>query len=217
MATSLAFILKSDHLAVFFPLLQQGVRVEAQVGCDIQSLLCDQFKLAPDYLADRITTIFLNGKPVDDVATAVVTDGATLALSAAMPGLVGATLRKAGCLASFRNTISHCNEAESAAACEDGLITLKLFNMLLSEMGPQYLAHGVWIRGRELQACLKEYPHDLKTVVVSLAQDGQTLDPAKLSRLDEIVPDEEVRLQATCETVGPEKSMGQAFDHQSRY
>jgi hypothetical protein len=200
MATSLSFVLKPDHLAVFFPLLQQGVRVEARVGCDIQSLLCDQFKLAPDYLADRITTIFLNGKPVDDVTSAVVTDGATLALSAAMPGLVGATLRKAGCLASFRNTISHRNEATPAAAFEDGFITLKLFNMLLPEMGPQYLAHGVWTRSRELQACLAGYPHELETVVVRVEQDGHALDPAKLGRLQAIGPDEPVRLQATCES-----------------
>ena len=199
MPTSLVFVLKPDHLAVFFPLLQQGVRVEARVGCDIQSLLCDQFKMAPDYLTDRITTIFLNGKPVDDVATALVTDGATLALSAAMPGLVGATLRRAGCLASFRNTISHRNEATPASACEDGFITLKLFNMLLSEVGPQYLAHGVWTRGRELQACLTEYPHDLEAVLVRLEQDGHALDLTKLSRLQAIGPDEPVKLQASCE------------------
>ena len=199
MPTSLAFVLKPDHLGVFFPLLQQGVRVEARVGCNIQSLLCDQFKMAPDYLADRVTTIFLNGKPVDEVASAVVTDGATLALSAAMPGLVGATLRKAGSLASFRNTISHRNEAASARTCVDGSITLKLFNMLLPEVGPQYLAHGVWTSGRELQTCLTEYPHDLETVVVRLAQEGQVLDPATLSRLPLIDPEEEVRLQATCE------------------
>jgi hypothetical protein len=199
MATKLSLVLKPDHLAVFFPLLQQGVQVEAQVGCDIQSLLCDQFKLAPDYLADRITTIFLNGKPVDDVGAAVVTDGATLALSAAMPGLVGATLRKAGCLASFRNTISHRNEAVSSSACQDGMITLKLFNMLLHEMGPQYLAHGVWTRGCDLQACLADYPHDLEAVMVRLEQDGRTLEPSELSRLQTIAPDEQVRLRATFE------------------
>ena len=199
MATSLSFVLKPDHLAVFFPLLQQGVRIEARVGCDIQSLLCDQFKLAPDYLADRITTIFLNGKPVDDVATAVVKDGATLALSAAMPGLVGATLRKAGSLASFRNTISHRNDATAASACVDGLITLKLFNMLLPEVGPQYLAQGVWTSGRELQTCLLEYPHDLETVVVRLVLDGHVLDPAMFSRLQEIDPGAPVKLQASCE------------------
>lgn len=200
MPTSLVFVLKPNHLAVFFPLLQQGVRVEARVGCDIQSLLCDQFQVAPEYLADRVSTIFLNGKPVDDVGSAVVTDGATLALSAAMPGLVGATFRKAGCLASFRNTISYRNEATPAAACEDGFITLKLFNMLLPELGPQYLAHGVWTRGRELQACLTGYPHDLETVVVRLEQDGQALDLAKTSRLPAIVSNERVRLQATCES-----------------
>lgn len=200
MPTSLAFVLKPDHLAVFLPVLQQGVQVEAQVGCDIQSLLCDQFKLSPDYLADRITTIFLNGKPVDDVGSAVVTDGATLALSAAMPGLVGATFRKAGCLASFRDTISHRDDETSSATCQDGMITLKLFNMLIQEMGPPYLERGVWISGRALHACLDDYQGDLKTIVVRLECDGRALDPAKMNDLKAIVPDARVRLQATCES-----------------
>ena len=117
-------------------------------------------------------------------------------------------MRKAGCLASFRNTISHRNE-EAPAACADGYITLKLFNLLLHEMGPQYLAHGVWTRGRGLQACLTGYPHDLEAVVVRLEQDGRVLDPAKLNRLQAIASDEEVRLQATYETVGPEISRGE--------
>ena len=34
----------------------------------------------------------LDGKPVDDIGSSFLHDGSTLALSAAMPGLVGATL-----------------------------------------------------------------------------------------------------------------------------
>jgi hypothetical protein len=57
-STTLSFVLKQDKITVLFPLLQEGFQVAAKVGCDIRSLLCDQFGLMPDYLADRISTIF---------------------------------------------------------------------------------------------------------------------------------------------------------------
>jgi hypothetical protein len=199
MTTKISFVLKPDHLAAFAPLLQQGVQVEAQVGCDIQSLLCDQFQFLPDYLADRINTIFLNGKPVDDVGLALVADGDTLALSASMPGLVGATFRKGGCLASFRGSISYRKGETETAACQDGTITLKLFNLLIPEMGPLFLERGVWISGHALHACLDGYAGDLKTIVVRLEYDGRPIDPAKMGDLKSITPDARVRLQATCE------------------
>jgi hypothetical protein len=56
-------------------------------------VLCDQFQVETDYLENRIKTIFLDGKPVDDEDKAVLKNGSTLALSAAMPGLVDSTFR----------------------------------------------------------------------------------------------------------------------------
>jgi len=70
--------------------------ISATVGCSIKNLLCNQFDITPEYLSDRISTIFLNGKPVDDVESAIIKDNSILALSGAMPGLVGATFRKGG-------------------------------------------------------------------------------------------------------------------------
>ena len=90
----------------FFPLLQQGFTVRARTGCSIRELLCGQFGIDPDYLKQRITTIFLNGKAIDDPESSRVADGATLALSAAMPGLVGATMRRGGYYAAMRGAIA---------------------------------------------------------------------------------------------------------------
>jgi hypothetical protein len=169
------------------PLLQQGFQVAATVGCDIRTLLCDQFKLRPDYLSDRINTIFLNGKPVDDVATAVVDDGATLALSAAMPGLVGATFRKAGCLAAFRSSITYRKKGHSPAACRDGTVTIKLFNLLVGELGPLFLERGIWIDGSAWQEFTKSSASELEKSIerIETNQPGATLkalaDPAWIS------------------------------------
>ena len=90
-----------DLIAAFFPLLQQGFYIEFSDG-NIQHLLCRICEMSPDDLRCLIQTLFLNGKPVDNMAKVYVRDGDCLALSAAMPGLVGATMRSGGPLASFQ-------------------------------------------------------------------------------------------------------------------
>jgi hypothetical protein len=131
-----------EHLSCFFPLLQQGFNIRVQVGCGIRELLCGQFGIDPDYLKQRITTIFLNSKPVDDTDISRVADGATLALSAAMPGLVGATMRRGGFYAAMRGGITHHESAESAEE-KYGHIRIKLFNLLMAELGPGFLRQGI--------------------------------------------------------------------------
>jgi hypothetical protein len=94
--------LEDELIPRFFQLLQQGFAVKVQAGCSVKTLLCEQLGLSPEYLEERIQTIFLDGRPVDDVNSAIIEDGSTLALSAAMPGLAGATLRKGGYYAPMR-------------------------------------------------------------------------------------------------------------------
>ena len=151
-AASLVLTLKAageETFHPFFLLLQQGVGVRGQVGCGIRELLCEQFGIDPDYLKQRITTIFLNGKAIDDVETSRVQDGATLALSAAMPGLVGATMRRGGFYAAMRGAMTY-NETERAEAEKDGTVRIKLFNLLLGELGPGFLRRGVFLSGAEM-------------------------------------------------------------------
>ena len=198
-STTLTLVLKQEKISVLFPLLQEGFQVTAKVGCDIQSLLCDQFGLMSDYLAHRISTIFLDGKPVDDVASAMVQDGATLALSAAMPGLVGATFRKAGCLASFRESITYQKEDEAPAACYDGFVTMKLFNLLINEMGPLFLERGIWVSGSDLRYVLRTHQSDMDTIFKKIEKDGNGLDPEQIADLEWIRPDARFFLQAVSE------------------
>lgn len=142
-----------EQLSCFFPLLQQGFMVRAQVGGGIRELLCTQFGIEPDYLKQRITTIFLNGKPIDDFETCRVADGATLALSAAMPGLVGATMRRGGYYAAMRGAITHHELAEGAEK-KYGNIRIKLFNLLMAELGPGFLRQGILVPAGVLAAFL---------------------------------------------------------------
>jgi hypothetical protein len=149
--------LESDQLKLFFPLLQKGVTVPFSAGCTLNSLLCDQFAIPADFVTDRITTIFLNNHPVDDLDRAIVHDGSQVALSAAMPGLVGATMRRGGFYAALRQGISLIADS-GAAAGECGTVRVKLFNLLLGELGPLVLAHGLILQRDELNELLQNIP-----------------------------------------------------------
>ena len=88
MDTRLTIFTEQKQIARFSALLRAGFKLEARVGYTVKEFLCDQLGLPTDYYEERIQTIFLNSKPVDDAEKAIIRDGATVALSAAMPGLV---------------------------------------------------------------------------------------------------------------------------------
>jgi hypothetical protein len=153
----LTLTLKPEQLNTFFALLQKGVTVPATVGCTLNTLLCDQFAIPADYVTDRITTIFIDNRPVDDLNGTVIQDGSRVTLSAAMPGLVGATMRRGGFYAALRQGISHV-AGNVTAAGEYGTVRLKLFNLLLAELGPLVLARGFFLEQNELSELLQELP-----------------------------------------------------------
>ena len=93
---SLEINFAANQLNQFFPLLQRGVIIPAIVGGSLKSFLVDQLKIPDDYVTDRITTIFFNNCPVDELERTFIQDGSRVTLSAAMPGLVGATMRRGG-------------------------------------------------------------------------------------------------------------------------
>lgn len=155
--SNLVLTMMPDQLPVFYPILQRGVNVPATVGCTLKSLLCDQFAIPADYVTDRITTVFLDNRPVDDLDRTIVQDGSRVTLSAAMPGLVGATMRRGGFYAALRQGISHVMESGTAAGAS-GTVRVKLFNLLLAELGPLVLASGVVLEPGELADLLKTLP-----------------------------------------------------------
>ena len=171
------------YLSRFFKLLEQGFIVKTQAGCSIKDLLCEQLGIDEDYLDNRIQTLFLDGKPVDDVAKAYIQNDATLALSGAMPGLVGATFRKGGTYAALRNTISYNADTASKGRGE-ARVKLKLFNMVLKELGPIFLENGVWIRKEKLGEFFSLNLEDLKAACSSVDMNGQKIDVSKLAEID---------------------------------
>ena len=145
-----------DCLHPFFPLLQQGFQLIVPMPITIGQLLSTCCAAPLETLLKRIQTIFLNGKPVDAPTAAIVNSGDCVALSAAMPGLVGATLRSGGLLAGFRQGISHQADQGPSSAVQEGLLCIKLFNLLIKEIGPDFLAKGVLIPVRDVSGLLDD-------------------------------------------------------------
>ena len=145
----------AESMPVFFKLLRSGFSADITVGCSLEHLLCSQMDIAVDYLKKRVQIVFLNNSPVDDLASAAVSDGAVISLSAAMPGLNGVMMRRGGPLAEMRRSISHAE----VAVCDQplpGRITLKLFNLIAKELGPQFLARGIFVSSKALGELLAQ-------------------------------------------------------------
>lgn len=151
--TELKLALSQGDLSSFMSQLQDGVRVEIEFGTNINDVLCRQLGVAPEYVENRIQTIFLDGKAVDDLEKTVIKEGSVLSLSAAMPGLVGATMRRGGYYACFRGQITH-KELGHESPVGRGLLKIKLFNLLLRELGPLLLKKGIWMTPAEMKIWL---------------------------------------------------------------
>ncbi len=177
-----------DLTARFFPLFQEGVFLRVITGVSVQDLLFRQLHLLPEYVEKRIQTIFLNGKAVDDLTEPILLDGAVLAMSAAMPGLAGATLRRGGFFASLRRSITFSGD-HRAPAPRPGRIRLKLFNLLLSELVPELLDQGFEVHGRDLNRFLDRQPEDFWQACRSLIKDDRLIRPPYASA-DLHFPDE---------------------------
>jgi hypothetical protein len=157
-------------------LLTPAFSVRARVGIDLKTFICQELGVHAAYFEERIQTIFLDSKPVDDVATALVHDGSVLALSAAMPGLVGATFRKGGQYSWMRQAISHEGD-DSKGETTHGWVAVKLFNMVLKELGPGFLTRGVWVDGRRVQDFVNNQPQAFWQHIQALPLDGTPISP----------------------------------------
>ena len=179
---SLLFGLDKKLFILFTSLLQRGVMVKVQVGCSLSALLVEQLGLKPEYVQERIKTIFLEGNPVDDLGTTLVKDGSVLALSAAMPGLAGATLRREGFFAGMRSPIPQ-REMKTPILPEEGFVVVKLFNLLIRELGPVFLDRGVLLSKNDFGEFLKGLPDEFWRGCQEIKVNGEEKDEVQLRSL----------------------------------
>ncbi len=163
-------------------LLQEGVLLEVPEGCSVWEVLNRELGLEQEFVERRIQTIFLNSKPVDSLEKSYVREGDTIAISAAMPGLVGAVMRRGGELSSLRSGISACPED---GPCENpsckAQVRVKFFNLLLAEIGDELLQEGVLVQDARLQELLSSLPESFWEASQGIEIKGHKLDMRKYS------------------------------------
>jgi len=172
-ASHLDFIVDEPLVTRFFLLLQRGVRLRCRVGCSVEVYLRDELGVGPGTI-EKIQSIFLDAKAVDDIGAAVIHDGSTLALSAALPGLVGATLRRGSRYSSFRSGITYHEDGPACVPVE-GWVSIKLFNTLMGEMGPGLMRQGVYVEGAVLADFLARQAPGFGPGCRSVTLDGKPL------------------------------------------
>jgi hypothetical protein len=97
-----------------------------------------------------------------------------------MPGVAGALFRKEGRYSAMRKGISYTPQ-DIATDEEVGSVTIKLFNLILKELGPFFLAKGVWIDGRVAQEFFSNLPEALFEKIKRVEINGNTTEFAALS------------------------------------
>lgn len=137
--------------------LQLGVDCPARTPTSVLEFLTEQLGIPAAYVRDRIETLFLDGMVVDDPRVSIVEDGSTLGLSAAMPGLVGATLRKGGYYAPMRSQINWTTAGggQSPRKAPRGTVRVKLYNLILREQSSTVMARGIKLAREELLQLLR--------------------------------------------------------------
>lgn len=175
--------LDSALIPSFFGLLRKGIKIEGEVGLSAGEYLRKEIGLSPEYMEERLKTVFLDGKPVDDFDSTFIGDGSTLALSASMPGLAGATMRRGGFYARLRGEISYREKSE-AKAVRQGIVSIKLFNVIAHELGPVFLERGVIVRWEDIAGLLNPQSMRFPAGSLSVQINGERVNPDALSQIE---------------------------------
>lgn len=152
-----------------FALLQAGFSLPARAGVSARDFMRESLRFPDDYIEGTVSTVFLDDKPVDDIDAARLFEGSRIALSAAMPGLVGAVMRRHSFYASFREAITYKQDGRVEPIREPGddstpeiRVTVKLFNSVMIDRGPDVLAHGIILDGERVAEAANALALDLK-------------------------------------------------------
>lgn len=164
-------------IPLYTTVFQGGVLIEARAGMSLGSFLDALPGFNHDYIVNEIQTIFLDGTAIDDLETPLDGNHPVLALSAAMPGLAGAILRKNSFHAALRTTVTERRDHHDRGPIT---LTLKLFNSIARDCGPALLAAGIRLDSGVLRVFRATHPN-LAVGLHHIVLDGETITAAALS------------------------------------
>lgn len=166
-------VMKSSGLRIWGTFLQYGIELECKAGMSIRQLMTHVAGLEADYVEEKIKTVFRNSSPVDDIDAPLLNDGDLIAVTGAMPGLVGICMGRESLFGSFREGISSCEICEDSEI-EDITITLKVFAETAREIAGCLMGQGIIADAEKLADFLAEHSEhldDAMGAIVSLRND----------------------------------------------
>ncbi|MEN6617143.1 MAG: hypothetical protein ABFD12_11345 [Syntrophorhabdus sp.] len=179
---TLVFRIRAEEAEFLTPIYVHGFLVKSITGISVEDFLTGELGIPQEYVERRITTVFIDGAPIDDMGTVFLQEGMVLALSSAMPGLAGATLRRKGYLSSMRLSITRKANELPAGMRSECLINVKLFNILAKEIGPVFLKRGIYLSTSTLSDLLAVGSERFRETLIHGLQD-MNLDPSGLTNL----------------------------------
>ena len=164
---------KADRLSRFLSLFQFGCFMKFPEGYTLRELL-GAAGFSSDYLEKRVQTAFIDGSAIDDFQSSTVAAGAVIALSAAMPGLAGAILRRGSPISALRSR-APVEKDSGRPRGPTALVRLKLFNVVAEDMGPELLRAGAVFSGSDFQDFLSGRRELLSDTVLNAEFKGKAL------------------------------------------
>jgi len=170
-------------------LLQAGFSMRTQSGMSARVFMREVLGFPDAYIEGVVSTVFVDDSPVDDIDAARLVEGTRIALSAAMPGLVGAVMRRNSPYAALRESISYQKDCYAVGETKGGgskaeardptdgeagggagrspeiRVGVKLFNSVMTDRGPEVLARGIYLRGEAAVEALRSFDVEAATTL----------------------------------------------------
>jgi len=172
----------AERLSEFLVLLSRGVMLKTRLDSGLKSVLCRELGTTREFLSRKVSAAFLNGKTVDDLDSAKLEPGSTVALSGCLtePFLLHAFSQRW-----FPQEMSeeagqaHENSAQSV---HEAFFTLKILNVLIGDFGPHLLESGVWIDAKSLEEFFASRSPKFWTGLKTASVDETKIDSASLAQ-----------------------------------
>lgn len=175
-APTLLFRCPDNILLRLVTVLQSGFFRSTAEGESILSFLMSIEGFSEKYIVDEVQTIFFNGDALDDMEATIIGEKAVIALSAAMPGLAGAILRKGSPVGALKKSRTNSSGVSGGSYVD---VQVKLFNTVALDRGPELFTRGIRLKTIELISFLDLRPSIVKALG-DLVFDGHTIHTSDL-------------------------------------
>ena len=165
-------------------LWDKGVTLRIGTERTVRNFMVQELGIPPEYVEKDVRTIFLDRKPVDDMDSAVVHDGARLALAAALPGLCGITMGRGTLVSNLRSGIRHLG-GESEGTVAKGSVFIKLLNLVADTQADRLWTSGVTMEGEEYVRLMKRLPEESRPETIIFGDNMK--EPVRFAELGERV------------------------------